>query len=539
MTCGQAAIVLLSRIPTAACPPVALFAKKHGQHIGANLRRTLAGRSLKPFRSTVIGQGISIGKRTAVGEMRGMPIKGFFAWVAWRAIVWQVVPSWDRKLRLLADWAIWPIVGRDIVQMGPSDSAAYDVQHHVYQVGETISDKARPVRLVHVIVEGDVELTARSDETEEVLETIGPGDHFGRKLLEFKRADAARAKTLVRTMALREEQANQLQDVLLSTDRIVARTELLPTIDVEALKRSRVRTQGTRTVRRGSRIRRFQPRAQQSAHHCAWGIPDSRLRARKASTSNSVRRRSRLSLPPSPLRTPYSAQGEIRTGRGHHSRNGSPTLPGFTITDSSKRRIICRWVWPPTRTGTSESVEHRPQLLFGRRREDPVVVRVRRAVEAHDSPVAELELEPRREALHELAVRGREELRPPLADLDEFPPDLVLWHRHVAQEGRVPVSHDDRATELADSGERLRGLRADDDVPGRRAARLPRARARSGPRRARCGFRGCPRSVRRAPSCSSSHRYFAQVDTSASMDRAWGVYGAIPAAIALSPPMPG
>ena len=540
MTCGQAAIVLLSRIPTAARARPSRSSRRSTGSIGANLRRTLAGRSLKPFRSTVIGQGISIGKRTAVGEMRGMPIKGFFAWVAWRAIVWQVVPSWDRKLRLLADWAIWPIVGRDIVQMGPSDSAAYDVQHHVYQVGETISDKARPVRLVHVIVEGDVELTARSDETEEVLETIGPGDHFGRKLLEFEGADAARAKTLVRTMALREEQANQLQDVLLSTDRIVARTELLPTIDVEALKRSRVRTQGTRTVRRGSRIRRFQPRAQQSAHHCAWGIPDSRLRARKASTSNSVRRRSRLSLPPSPLRTPYSAQGEIRTGRGHHSRNGSPTLPGFTITDSSKRRIICRWVWPPTgpARGIRRTSPAAPLRASSRRSSRRTSAASRGA---YDSPVAELELEPRREALHELAVRGREELRPPLADLDEFPPDLVLRHRHVAQEGRVPVPHDDRATELADSGERLRGLRADDDVPEADELLDSLVLELAQDRVERDAVSVDVRDQSDAHLVAAPHTAISLRSTAP--PQAWtahgGVYGAIPAAIALSPPMPG
>ena len=28
-------------------------------------------------------------------------------------------PTWDRRLRILADWIIWPIVGRDVVQMGP------------------------------------------------------------------------------------------------------------------------------------------------------------------------------------------------------------------------------------------------------------------------------------------------------------------------------------------------------------------------------------------------------------------------------------
>lgn len=221
------------------CPPVALFAQQHGIQIGKNIRRSLAGKPLRPFRSGVIGQGISIGNRTAVGTLKGIPMKGKLAWVAWRSVVWGIaIPSWDRRLRLLADWAIWPIVGRDIVQMGPSEIAAYDVRHHVYQAGETITESARPVRLVHVIVEGEVEIVGGRDGAEELIETIGPGDHFGRKWLQHKRADLARAKSLVRTVALQEDQANQLQDVLLSTERIIARTGMTRAVDIESLRRA-------------------------------------------------------------------------------------------------------------------------------------------------------------------------------------------------------------------------------------------------------------------------------------------------------------
>jgi hypothetical protein len=181
------------------------------------MKRARAGGSLRPFRSGVLGQGISIGNRTAVGTLKGIPMKGKLAWISWRAVVWGVaVPSWDRRMRLLADWLIWPFVGRDIVQMGPSEIAAYDVHHHVYQAGQIIADSARPARLVHVIVEGEVEIVRGQDGAEEVFETIGAGDHFGR------------------TVALHEDQANQLQDVLLSTERIVARTGIY---DAESLRR--------------------------------------------------------------------------------------------------------------------------------------------------------------------------------------------------------------------------------------------------------------------------------------------------------------
>jgi CRP-like cAMP-binding protein len=82
-----------------------------------------------------------------------------------------------------------------------------------------------------VIVEGEVELVTG----EEIVENLRAGDHFGRKSIELSRADTARARTLVRTVALRADQANELQDVLLSTDRIVARTGKFQAIRPEDL----------------------------------------------------------------------------------------------------------------------------------------------------------------------------------------------------------------------------------------------------------------------------------------------------------------
>src|SRR5919108_1207176 len=50
------------------CPPVGIYALHHGGHIAHNLRRTLDGKSLQPFNYRAFAQGVSIGRRTAVGE---------------------------------------------------------------------------------------------------------------------------------------------------------------------------------------------------------------------------------------------------------------------------------------------------------------------------------------------------------------------------------------------------------------------------------------------------------------------------------------
>jgi NADH dehydrogenase len=210
------------------CPPVGIYALKHGLRIGKNIGRTVAGKELKPFKYPGLGQGVSIGRRTAVGEVKGIPIRGLLCWVVWRSMLFYFFPTWDRRLRLLADWSIWPIVGRDVVWMWRDPKADYEVRHNVYQPGELIVDRARRVRYVHVLLEGEVELCRRVDGVDESLRTIGTGSHFGRKSLEHASADVAVAKSAVRTIALREDQANQLQDVLVSAERIVARTGMFP-----------------------------------------------------------------------------------------------------------------------------------------------------------------------------------------------------------------------------------------------------------------------------------------------------------------------
>ena len=229
-TCGPGETAPLCLTPTAA--PARRSASTRSSTARGSARtcaESSRGKEPEPFRYPGLGQGVSIGRRTAVGELKGIPIRGLFCWIVWRSMLFYFFPTWDRRLRLLADWSIWPLVGRDIVQLGRGDHGEYEILHHVYQPGQVIAERARPVRHVHVIVEGEVELVTG----EEIVENLRAGDHFGRKSIELSRADTARARTLVRTVALRADQANELQDMLLSTERIVARTGTFQTIRPE------------------------------------------------------------------------------------------------------------------------------------------------------------------------------------------------------------------------------------------------------------------------------------------------------------------
>jgi mannose-6-phosphate isomerase-like protein (cupin superfamily) len=214
------------------CPPVALYAGHQGTRVGRNVVRSVQGRRPKPYRKAVRMQGVSIGGRAAVGEIRGVGLKGRLPWLMWRFVLRRVIPTRDRRVRVAVDWLLTPFLGRDIVQLGPSERDDYDVRHTVFQPGEPLAARDRPLRFVHILVEGEAEVVRAG----EPVALLGPGDHCGRKWLELHDADAVRARTLVRTVTLRSDEANRLQDVLLSTERLVADTRSHTVLDRSKLE---------------------------------------------------------------------------------------------------------------------------------------------------------------------------------------------------------------------------------------------------------------------------------------------------------------
>ena len=216
-------------------PSVALYAYKHGEHIGRNLRRALVdGEAPRPFTWPGLAQGASVGRRWAVGEVKGIQVTGLPAWLTWRLLLTYYFPSWDRRLRLFADWLIWPIVGRDIVAPHVGERGDYDILHNVFQPGETIASEERAGRYIHIIIEGEVEvLSAGADGT--LLATLGTGDHFGQRWLEAFDPEVARAKTVVRTLAIRRDQAPRLQEVMRSAGQLVAESGHFPVLIPDAL----------------------------------------------------------------------------------------------------------------------------------------------------------------------------------------------------------------------------------------------------------------------------------------------------------------
>ena len=204
------------------CPPTGAFALNQGKHVARNILRVAGGREPKPFRSTGLGQVVSLGRRTAVMEIKGVELRGVLGWLLWRGFLWYYIPTWDRRLRLLADWLIWPVVGRDVVEMSVADADDYEIAHHVFQPDEIILEGGEVGRYVYLITEGEVEMLRSTGEGDHVTATFGPGGHFGHTLRDRRIRETARAKTIVRAVSVRADQVNRLQRVLAPLEDLVS-----------------------------------------------------------------------------------------------------------------------------------------------------------------------------------------------------------------------------------------------------------------------------------------------------------------------------
>jgi NADH dehydrogenase len=99
-----------------ACPPTAQAATRQAAFLAKNIRASVAGHRLKPFRFRSLGSLCVVGHHTACAEVLGLKFSGLFAWLLWRGVYLSKLPGLERKIRVLFDWMLELFFPRDIVQ---------------------------------------------------------------------------------------------------------------------------------------------------------------------------------------------------------------------------------------------------------------------------------------------------------------------------------------------------------------------------------------------------------------------------------------
>jgi NADH dehydrogenase len=193
------------------CPPLAHYAQKAGSNIGANILRATATKPLQPYSFNGLGEACTLGHRCAIAHMKGIPACGFLAWIGWRFIVLTMfMPSWTRRVRLMFDWWLTLILGRDVVNPGMDERGA--IWHVLYEPGQIIVAAGETRRYHYLVESGGVDVVSSDGNGEAILHSLKAGDYFG----EGARPQPdcwIRARTRVRLLAIDCEVADALSAV--------------------------------------------------------------------------------------------------------------------------------------------------------------------------------------------------------------------------------------------------------------------------------------------------------------------------------------
>ena len=100
------------------CPPTAQHALRQARRLGRNVAAVLKNQQPKEFRYKNRGGLVSLGRYKGVAKIPGMRLKGFPAWFLHRTYHVFMIPTINRKARVLVDWTVALFFKRDVVQLG-------------------------------------------------------------------------------------------------------------------------------------------------------------------------------------------------------------------------------------------------------------------------------------------------------------------------------------------------------------------------------------------------------------------------------------
>jgi NADH dehydrogenase len=108
---------LASGLPGALTVPNAQHAVRQGKLLAKNIIAVLRGREPKPYTHHSLGSVATLGLGRGIFQYRSLVIKGLPAWLMHRGYHVLAVPTWERKIRVLAVWITGFLFGRDIVSL--------------------------------------------------------------------------------------------------------------------------------------------------------------------------------------------------------------------------------------------------------------------------------------------------------------------------------------------------------------------------------------------------------------------------------------
>jgi NADH dehydrogenase len=109
---------LASDDPNATTGPSAQHAVRQAKVLADNVVASLRGEPLKQYRHAYAGSVASLGLHKGVAEIYGVKLRGLPAWFMHRTYHMTRMPTFNRKVRVIADWTLALFFQREIVSLG-------------------------------------------------------------------------------------------------------------------------------------------------------------------------------------------------------------------------------------------------------------------------------------------------------------------------------------------------------------------------------------------------------------------------------------
>jgi NADH dehydrogenase len=108
--------------PDATCAPSAQHAVRQTKVLADNIVASLRGQTLKTYKHAYAGSVASLGLHKGVAEFRLFGVwwksRGVIAWFMHRSYHLKALPTFNRKVRVMADWTLGLFFRREIVSFG-------------------------------------------------------------------------------------------------------------------------------------------------------------------------------------------------------------------------------------------------------------------------------------------------------------------------------------------------------------------------------------------------------------------------------------
>ncbi len=199
---GDCALIPMKDNPTERndfAPPTAQFAVREAKQLAANIARSIRGEALKAFEYTSKGAMASLGGRRGIADVMGIRLKGFIAWVLWRAYYVAFLPGFPAKVWVLSHWILDWVTPRSLVNLSSHTPPA--ARHVHYRAGDRIYETGNRADGLYTVVDGAVEVRRHTDDAPKTRR-VGPGEHFGERMVFGATRRLATARALEDTTVL-------------------------------------------------------------------------------------------------------------------------------------------------------------------------------------------------------------------------------------------------------------------------------------------------------------------------------------------------